>query len=362
MLWQFLLSGQGAAPTLAILLLAMAVDLVAGDPKWLYRLLPHPVVLLGRLIDALSRSLNRQALPRGRRIIRGGLCSLLVVGLAGGIGVALHVLLAGLPFGWIVDGLCTVLVVGLAAGFGLALHLLLAPLPFGWIVEGLLASSLLAFRGLYDAVRAVARGLGESLAAGRAAVGHIVGRDPASLDAAGVARAAAESAAENFSDGFVAPVFWFVVLGLPGLLAYKAINTLDSMIGHRDARFEAFGKVAARLDDAANLLPARLAGLLIVLAAVLLPSASAAAAWRAMRRDAPKHRSPNAGWQEAAVAGALGLALAGPRHYGGQRVEDHWMGDGRSAVTAEDLARVLDLYLTAGGLVFAAVMAALLLA
>ena len=330
MLWQFLLSGQGAAPTLAILLLAMAVDLVAGDPKWLYRLLPHPVVLLGRLIDALSRSLNRQALPRGRRIIRGGLCSLLVVGLAGGVGVALHVLLAGLPF--------------------------------GWIVEGLLASSLLAFRGLYDAVRAVARGLGESLAAGRAAVGHIVGRDPASLDAAGVARAAAESAAENFSDGFVAPVFWFVVLGLPGLLAYKAINTLDSMIGHRDARFEAFGKVAARLDDAANLLPARLAGLLIVLAAVLLPSASAAAAWRAMRRDAPKHRSPNAGWQEAAVAGALGLALAGPRHYGGQRVEDHWMGDGRSAVTAEDLARVLDLYLTAGGLVFAAVMAALLLA
>ena len=330
MLWQFLLSGQGAAPTLAILLLAMAVDLVAGDPKWLYRLLPHPVVLLGRLIDALSRSLNRQALPRGRRIIRGGLCSLLVVGLAGGIGVALHVLLAGLPF--------------------------------GWIVEGLLASSLLAFRGLYDAVRAVARGLGESLAAGRAAVGHIVGRDPASLDAAGVARAAAESAAENFSDGFVAPVFWFLLLGLPGLLAYKAINTLDSMIGHRDARFEAFGKVAARLDDAANLLPARLAGLLIVLAAVLLPSASAAAAWRAMRRDAPKHRSPNAGWQEAAVAGALGLALAGPRHYGGQRVEDHWMGDGRSAVTAEDLARVLDLYLTAGGLVFAAVMAALLLA
>ena len=330
MLWQFLLSGQGAAPTLAILLLAMAVDLVAGDPKWLYRLLPHPVVLLGRLIDALSRSLNRQALPRGRRIIRGGLCSLLVVGLAGGVGVALHVLLAGLPF--------------------------------GWIVEGLLASSLLAFRGLYDAVRAVARGLGESLAAGRAAVGHIVGRDPASLDAAGVARAAAESAAENFSDGFVAPVFWFLLLGLPGLLAYKAINTLDSMIGHRDARFEAFGKVAARLDDAANLLPARLAGLLIVLAAVLLPSASAAAAWRAMRRDAPKHRSPNAGWQEAAVAGALGLALAGPRHYGGQRVEDHWMGDGRSAVTAEDLARVLDLYLTAGGLVFAAVMAALLLA
>ena len=176
-----------------------------------------------------------------------------------------------------------------------------------------------------------------------------------------VARAAAESAAENFSDGFVAPVFWFLLLGLPGLLAYKAVNTLDSMIGHRNARYEAFGKVAARLDDAVNFLPARLAGLLFVLAAWLLPAARGAAAWTTMRRDAPKHRSPNAGWQEAALAGALGLALAGPRQYGGQVVEDHWMGDGRSAVTAEDLGRVLDLYLTAGGLLFAAVMAALLL-
>jgi adenosylcobinamide-phosphate synthase len=235
-------------------------------------------------------------------------------------------------------------------------------MPFGWIAEGLIASSLLAFRGLYDAVRAVARGLAESLEAGRAAVSQIVGRDPASLDAAGVARAAAESAAENFSDGFVAPVFWFLLLGLPGLLAYKAVNTLDSMIGHRNARFEAFGKVAARLDDAVNFLPARLAGLFFVLAALLLPAASAAGAWRAMLRDAPRHRSPNAGWQEAALAGALGLALAGPRQYGGQLVEDHWMGDGRSAVTAADLGRVLDLYLSAGALLFAAVIAALLLA
>jgi adenosylcobinamide-phosphate synthase len=156
-------------------------------------------------------------------------------------------------------------------------------------------------------------------------------------------------------------VFWFLLLGLPGLLAYKAVNTLDSMIGHRNARFEAFGKVAARLDDAANVLPARLAGLLLVAAALPLPGASAAGAWRAMRRDAPKHRSPNAGWQEAALAGALGLALAGPRQYGGQVVEDHWMGDGRRDLTAADLGRVLDLYLAAGALLFAAVIAALLL-
>jgi adenosylcobinamide-phosphate synthase len=320
---------QGAAATLAVLLLAMAIDLVIGDPRWLYRLVPHPVVLLGRLVELLSKALNRQALPRGRRIALGGLCTALVVGLAFGLGWALHALFAGLPF--------------------------------GWVLEGLAASSLIAFRGLYDAVRAVARALDESLEAARRAVSHIVGRDPASLDDAGVARAAAESAAENFSDGFVSPAFWFLLLGLPGLCAYKAVNTLDSMIGHRDARFEAFGKIAARLDDAVNFLPARLAGLVIVLAALLLPGASAGGAWRALLRDAPKHRSPNAGWQEAALAGALGLALAGPRVYGGQTVEDHWMGDGRSAVTAADLGRALDLYLAAGGVVFATVMVALLL-
>lgn len=331
MFWDLLLGGGWApAASLAVLLLAMAADLLAGDPKWLYRLLPHPVVLLGRLIGLTERLLNRQDLPRGRRILRGAFCTVLVVVIAGGLGALIHRLLSGLPF--------------------------------GWIAEGLLASSLLAFRGLYDAVRRVARGLDESLEAGRAAVSDIVGRDPASLDAAGVARAAAESAAENFSDGFVAPVFWFLLLGLPGLLAYKAVNTLDSMIGHRNARYEAFGKAAARLDDAVNFLPARLAGLLLVLAALVLPSASAGQAWTAMRRDAPRHRSPNAGWQEAALAGALGLALAGPRQYGGVVVEDHWMGSGRRAVTAGDLGRALDLYLAAGGLLFAAVMAALLAA
>jgi adenosylcobinamide-phosphate synthase len=331
-LWDSLTSGPWSPTTtvLAVLLLAMAVDLLIGDPRWLYRLLPHPVVLLGRLIAVLDRALNRQSLPRGRRLLLGLLCTALVVGIAGGLGALLHHLLSGLPF--------------------------------GWAVEGVLASSLLAFRGLYDAVRRVTRGLAESLEAGRAAVAHIVGRDPASLDAGGVGRAAAESAAENFSDGFVAPVFWFLLLGLPGLLAYKAVNTLDSMVGHRNARYEAFGKAAARLDDAVNFLPARLAGLLIVLAALLLPGASAGGAWRAMRRDAPRHRSPNAGWQEAALAGALGLALAGPRRYGGQVVEDHWMGNGRREVTAEDLGRVLDLYLAAGGLLFVMVMAALLLA
>ncbi len=314
---------------LATLLLAMVLDLVIGDPRWLYARLPHPVVLMGRLIGRLEHSLNRQSASRVQRIALGGLCTLLVV--------------------------------LVAAVIGAALHLGVQSLPWGWVLEAILASSLLAYRGLYDAVRRVAKALEAGLAPGRDAVSHIVGRDPKSLDAAGVARAAAESAAENFSDGFVAPVLWYLLFGLPGLLAYKAINTLDSMLGHRNARFEAFGKIAARLDDAANYGPARLAGLLLVCGSFLIPGASVAGAWGAMLRDAGKHRSPNAGWQEAALAGGLGLALAGPRSYGGQVVDDDWMGDGRAEMTPADLGRVLDLYLAAGGLLFVSLAAVLLL-
>src|SRR5690554_4671448 len=190
-------------------------------------------------------------------------------------------------------------------------------------------SSLVAQKSLYDHVAAVARGLEQGgLEGGRKAVSLIVGRDPESLDQAGVARAAIESLSENFSDAVVAPVFWAALFGLPGLLAYKAVNTADSMIGHRTPRHAAFGWAAARLDDAVNLIPARLAGLRIAGAALLLPGARAGNALRAMGRDAPRHRSPNAGWQEAAMGGALGLALAGPRRYGGQVVEDAWMGAG----------------------------------
>jgi adenosylcobinamide-phosphate synthase len=223
-------------------------------------------------------------------------------------------------------------------------------LPGGWVLEAVLASTLIAYRGLYDRVRAVAEALDLGLAEARAAVAHIVGRDPLRLDAAGVARAAAESLAENFSDGVVAPLFWFALLGLPGLCAYKAVNTLDSMIGQRNPRYEMFGKAAARLDDALNWIPARLAGLLLVAAAAILPEARARDAWRAVRRDAGKHRSPNAGWQEAALAGALGFALAGPREYPDGPVEDAWMGDGRADLDAADLRAALRLYLVAGAL------------
>jgi adenosylcobinamide-phosphate synthase len=183
-------------------------------------------------------------------------------------------------------------------------------------------------------------------AAGRQAVGHIVGRDTDTLDAAGVARAAIESLSENFSDAIVAPVFWLAIGGLPGSALYKAINTADSMIGHRTPRYEAFGWAAARLDDLVNLPASRLSALLLVAAAALSGN-RAGAAWRALRRDAGKHCSPNAGYPEAAMAGALGLSLAGPRVYGGGLVEDAFMGDGRREAAAADIRRALALYRTA---------------
>lgn len=302
---------------LLILLLAIAFDAILGDPPWLYRALPHPVVILGRGIDWLDRRLNRETAANVARRGAGALAVLILVG-------------AAVATGWI-----------LSAAF--------AHLPFGWVLEGLAMSSLVAQKSLYDHVAAVAQGLEQGgLEGGRKAVSLIVGRDPESLDDAGVARAAIESLAENFSDGVVAPLFWAALFGLPGLLAYKAVNTADSMIGHRTPRHEAFGWAAARLDDLVNLVPARLAGLLIVAAALMLPGARAGKALHAMRRDAPKHRSPNAGWQEAAMAGALGLAIAGPRRYGGRTVDDAWMGaGGRTEATAEDIRRALRLYLAA---------------
>ena len=164
------------------------------------------------------------------------------------------------------------------------------------------------------------------------------------LDEAGVARAAIESLAENFSDGVVAPILWTALGGLVGGALYKAINTADSMIGHKDDRYRAFGWAAARLDDLVNLPASRLAALWLVLAAALTPGASARDAARAVWRDASLHRSPNAGWPEAAMAGALGLKLAGPRVYGDTLVDDAFMGEGRREAGAADIRRALRLY------------------
>ena len=303
---------------LGALLLAFALDALLGDPRWLWRRLPHPVVVMGRAIARLEERWLDGAAPAAAQARRGRTAALLVIGAS-----------------------------TLAA---LAVQELCVRLPLGWLPLSLAMSTLIAARGLYEHVAAVAAGLEQGLEEGRHAVAHIVGRDPASLDAHGVARAAIESTAENFADGVVAPLFWGVLFGLPGMAAYKAINTLDSMIGHRSPRYQHFGRFAARLDDLANWLPARLAAFLILAASLCLPHTTPSDGWRALWRDAPRHRSANAGWPEAAIAGSLGLRLAGPRRYAGETVDDAWMGAGRAAATPPDIRRALRLLVLACGL------------
>jgi len=305
---------------------ALLIEIIVGYPDRLVRAIGHPVMWIGALIGALDRMLNRKTLSDGARRAAGG--------------AAVLVLLA------------------VAAGVAVALERGLTRLPYGLAAEALVASTLIAQRSLHRHVADVAAALEtRGLVAGRRAVAHIVGRDPDALNEAGVARAAIESLAENFSDGIVAPVFWLAVGGLVGGACYKAINTADSMIGHRTSRHAAFGFVAARLDDLVNLPASRLTALLIVAAAAVTPGASPAAGWRAVIRDAPRHRSPNAGWPEAAMAGALGLKLAGLRVYAGVAVDDATMGDGRSAATAADIRAALALYRRADALLIGLVAA-----
>ncbi len=228
----------------------------------------------------------------------------------------------------------------------LGLSHLVGPIA-GLLIAAILASTLIAQRSLDDHVRAVAVALEqESLDTCRQAVAKIVGRDTAGLDASGISRAAIESLAENFSDGVVAPVLWTAIAGLPGGLAYKTINTADSMIGHKSARYREFGWAAARLDDVVNLPASRLSALWIVLAACALPGADPKKAMRAVWSDAARHKSPNAGWPEAAMAGALGIRLAGPRSYRGILTETPWMGDGRVVLDLYDIRKALALYRT----------------
>jgi adenosylcobinamide-phosphate synthase len=288
----------------AALVVALLVDALIGDPPWLYRRLPHPVVVIGAAVAALERRLLGAAVsPAGRR--RAGVAlALVVVGGAGLVGLALHAALA---------------------------------FPGGWLVEALLMSTLLAQRSLVGHVLAVADALEAGLAPARAAVARLVGRDPDSLDRHGVARAALESLAESLSDGVMAPLLWGMLLGLPGMLAYKAVNTLDSMVGHRTERYRDLGWASARLDDLVNLVPARLTALLLVAAGLGRGRAAAGRALRACLHDARRHRSPNAGWPEAALAGALDLRLAGPRRYAGVPVDDAWMGEGRAEASAADI-------------------------
>jgi adenosylcobinamide-phosphate synthase len=315
--------------SVALALFAMLIELCVGYPQALLRTIGHPVTWIGRLLAALDRRLNREDKRRANGI------------------VAVLVLL------------------GIVGSIAFVIERELLRLPFGLIITAIIASTLIAQRSLHRHVVDVAAALEQgSLVAGREAVSHIVGRDTAALDEAGVARTAIESLAENFSDGIVAPVLWMAIAGLPGAALYKAINTADSMIGHRTPRHEAFGWAAARLDDLVNLPASRLSALLLIAAAALRRDASAVEAWHMVWFDAPRHRSPNAGYPEAAMAGALDLSLAGPRVYDGVRVDDATMGSGRWDAKAADIRRALALYRTADAILIAllAVLAGFLIA
>jgi adenosylcobinamide-phosphate synthase len=290
------------------MVVAMAVDALLGWPSWLFAWIGHPVTWLGRLIGAIDSGWNRSADPPALRRAAGVVGALLAIAIS-------------VAIGWVLQSL----------------------LPWGWVqiaLVGVLAWPLVALRSLHDHVAAVATPLrAGDIAAARDAVSRIVGRDPAVLDEAGIARATIESLAENASDGIVAPVFWGALFGLPGILGYKAINTLDSMIGHRSERHEAFGWAAARIDDVANFIPARLTGVLFVL---LAPRRSGALS--CMTRDARRHRSPNAGWPEAAMAGALGVRLSGPRIYHGSITNEPWLNEGARDPLAADIGAGLTVY------------------
>jgi adenosylcobinamide-phosphate synthase len=313
----------------ALAALVLVVENFAGYPPALFNLIGHPVQWVGKLISFLDEGLNDPDVPPDQNRRHGILAIIL---LCGAVGVPAWILAKTLSqFSW------------------------------GWVFNVLLATAFVAQKSMRDHVAAVERALNTSLFAGRKEVAKIVGRDPETLTENGVAKAALESLAENTADGIVAPIFWYATLGLPGLVIYKAINTADSMIGHKSEKYLYFGWAAAKLDDLVNLPASRLTGLLFATAAWLTSKAAAQSALNAMWRDARKHQSPNAGWPEAAMAGALNLRFGGPRKYDGESVDLPYMGNGHD-VEPKDIRRGLELYDSALiGLLLTAVLLAMVL-
>ncbi len=303
------------AETTKLALLAVAIEAFAGYPQRLFHAVGHPVSWMGRVIALADRNFNNKIRSFAQRLAAGAAALTLVLIITGSAAYFVRLGLA-------------------AAGL---------PAPAALTLTALVASSLIAQRSLAAHVLAVAESLESGLSEGRAAAAKIVGRDVDGLDASGIASAAIESLAESYSDGVVAPAFWLALGGLPAGACCKAVNTADSMIGHRTERYAAFGFAAAKLDDLVNFCPARLSALWIVIAALFMKGASAKNAWRTVRRDARGHPSPNAPWPEAAFAGALGLRLGGPRSYGAIKVADAWIGTG-ARPSASDILRALALY------------------
>ena len=298
-----------------LLFVALLLDALVGELGWIFKIVPHPIAILGRLIGILEAKLNRAHRSDKTRLLSGGFVVVFISALS------------------------------LMVGWGLTVFVEAHRL---WVLELLIITILVAQRSLYLHVRAVAVALDkEDLAAARRAVAHVVGRDPEKLDKGGVARAAIETLAENFADAVIAPVLWYLVFGLPGLLFCKAVNTMDSMLGHRSKRYVMFGRVAARLDDAVMWIPARLSVMFLITACIVTPTGKPLEAIRIVKSDAGKHPSINAGWPEAALDGALGFALGGPRYYSEGQKETAWIGAGRADLNAEDIKRSLYLFVAA---------------
>ncbi len=307
-----ILDGNHAFDPLALLIIAIIIDTAVGDMPIVFKFIKHPIVIIGNAIGYLDRKLNRKKRGATDRAIRGALSVLILVLMSGCFGVCI----SWLSFNYI----------------------------FGWAIELFFLITFLAGRSLFDHVKNVRNALKINLRKGQDAVSHIVGRDPFKLDHHGVSRAAIESLAENLSDGVVAPVFWYILFGFPGLIIYKTINTMDSMIGYKNPKYLAFGMAAAKLDDILNILPSRMTALFLILASFFVPRASPASASKIVLRDAHKHRSMNAGWPEAAMAGALKISLAGPRRYEKSVVNDSWIGNGTAKVSITDINQALFIY------------------
>ena len=311
-------------------LLAVAIEGAFGYPRRLVRAVGHPVMLVGGLIAWCDRRWNNSVYSSIQRRALGTITAILCLILAFAAAITIVMTLA-----YIFPALVQI------------------------IITALISCTLIAQRSLYDHVASVAARLEtEGVTLARVELSKIVGRDTQSLDEPAICRAAIESLAENFSDGVVAPVFWLTLASLPGITAYKAINTADSMIGHKTEKYKDFGWASARLDDIVNWPAARLSALYIILAAAVSPKANAKQALGCALRDARRHRSPNAGWPEAAMAGALRLKLAGPRVYNGRTVDEPWLGEGRDIASTVDIRTALTLY-TRACIVQGAALAAL---
>ncbi len=297
--------------TFALAVLVLVVESFVGYPLAVQKLMGHPIEWIGKLISYIDEGLNDPEVDAAQNR-RHGILAIILLSVA-----------VGIPT-WI-------------------LAKTLSQYSYGWIINVALATTFIAQKSLRDHVSAVDRALGLSLSAARFEVKKIVGRDPETLNENGIAKAALESLAENTADGITAPIFWYALLGLPGLVIYKAINTADSMIGHKSEKYVNFGWAAAKLDDLVNLPASRLTGLMFAVAAWINSKSNAQNALQSIWRDAGQHQSPNAGWPEAAMAGALGLRFGGPRHYDGEIVDLPFMGDGRDVERA-DIVRGLVLY------------------